>query len=58
MEEVCRHRRLGVGLIRVGGGFPRPSFNESDIMVGVPRRRDINQARGRRYVRHEHNGPI
>lgn len=47
IAEGCSRSHIRSWLIRVGGAFARPSFNESGIMVGVPRRRDINQARGR-----------
>lgn len=46
-SEGCSRSHIRSWLIRVGGALARPSFNESGIMVGVPRRRDINQAQGR-----------
>lgn len=52
----CSRLQIRSSLIRVAGAFARPSFNESEIMPGVPRRRDINHARAR-YVR-EHNVQI
>lgn len=59
----CSRSQIRSCLIRVAGAFARPSFNESEIMPGVPRRRDINHALAR-YVRNSrrarpgHNGSI